>query len=268
MWVASRAGARESKRERARNLWIRSRSVSRSSHVYCKFFATYYCNSPLAHKLTSLPAALSLETPARWSRSPSSFHLSPSSLKSPSVLFSPSFPPYLPIILFPSSILLPPLSHLLSLSLPLPLYVSRSLCRYFPRWCCPLRATDCLWVSAEQERVEPITAMQSNQTTSRALQQQQQRAAAAASSRRVCLHVRSHVRLVYTFKNWTLFTWEACVHLFCFFPQRWYDDVNVYACSCVCVCVCVCVWAMTRLHRQLFVMPKHQSFLWAMHRDF
>ena len=217
MWVASRAGER-AKRERARNVWIRGRScVSlRTSTVSSSLPTTVTLLSH--HKLTSPPAALSLETPARWSRSPSSFHLSPSSLKSPSVLFSPSFPPYLLIILFPSSILLPhpplPLPLSLWLSMSLDLFVGISLADVV-HWE-PLIV--CGWERSKKEwsRLLQCRATKQHHGCCSSSSSSEQRAADA-----VCLHVRSHVRLVYTIKNWTLFTCEACAHLFCFFPRRW-----------------------------------------------
>lgn len=123
IWMPLLAG--ESKRGPEMCGFIMANTVS-VSHIYCKYVfsslcLTTYCNSPLTHKLTSPPAALSLETPARWSFS-SSLHLLPSFLKSPYVLFSPFFPPYLLIILFLPSY--PPLSVSLSHSLSLCLSLS------------------------------------------------------------------------------------------------------------------------------------------------
>lgn len=117
--------------------------------------------------MTSPPAALSLETPACWSFSPS-FHLPPSALKSlsslvhlslPTFSSSPFFqhPPYSPFTVPPFSLSLSPL-HPLSMSLAL--FVGISLADVV-HW---EPVIVCGW--EQRRRAEPITAMQSNQTTS------------------------------------------------------------------------------------------------------
>jgi len=171
-----------------------------------------YCNPPLPHKWTSPPAALSLETPARWSFS-TSFHLLPSCLKSPSVLFSPSVSHYLLIVIPPPSLSLF-LARTLLISIALVVSISLAGVVHWEL------VIVCGW--KQRRRVGQITAMQSNQTTSQ-------------HSSMLCLYVQ----FVYIFK-WTLFSRAlvfVCESVYTFpAPRHWCKR---------CVHLCVCVWKMT-----------------------
>lgn len=113
--------------------------LSLSTHINSEL-----SNPPLALKWASPPAALSLETPAHWSFSPFFISTHPFSnlplsslvpLSLPNFSWSPSFIPPLP-------------SHALSYTC----FTSISpLFWYLTCWCCPLRASDCLWVRVEQK---------------------------------------------------------------------------------------------------------------------
>lgn len=203
--------------------------------------------------MTSPPAALSLETPACWSFSPS-FHLPPSALKSlsslvhlslPTFSSSPFFqhPPYSPFTV-------PPFS--LSLPLAPSLYVSRSLCRYFPCWCCPLRAGDCLWVRAEEKSgADYCNAEQPNNIT--ALQQT------------LCLHMCLYVQFMYIYK-WTLFT---RAYLYLYVESVHTFAALIYWCKCLWVCVCGArVFASDdQLNHNYLSWPNTKACA-AMHHDF
>lgn len=110
--------------------------VSENRDKYTESYSIHTLLDPLNEQ--SPPAALSLESPACWSLTPS-FHLLPSSLKSPSVLFSPSLPPCTFSSCSSCCLLLNALQ------------VSRSPAKYSPCWCSLLRAGDSLWAKAEKE---------------------------------------------------------------------------------------------------------------------
>lgn len=158
------------------------------SHIYSLLLSSLClnadCNSLLAHKLTSPPAALSLETPARWSFSllfisshpPSNLPLSslvPLSLPTFSSSSPSSFqhPPY------------PPLSTSLSLFLSVTLTLSVGISLADAVHWEPVIV--CGW--EQRRRVEPITAMQSNQTTSECCSRRCVFACALVCT--VCVHI-------------------------------------------------------------------------------